>query len=400
MRSDLRGKRILVTGGTGFVGSRLVERLVVECGANVRVLVRNFANAVRIARFPIEMVDGDVLDERVVERACSGCDVVFHCVYGNTGDHKTQRAVTVNGTKNVLDAASSAKVERLVYLSTLDVYGIPPDGYLDEHAPRRYSGGYYADSKLDAEKIVCRYQQAGAPIVNLQPTIIYGPFGPLWTIDVLETLKRRGVILIDGGEGFCNLVYIDDVVDALLLAATNDKALGETFLISSSSPVTWKDFYGSYERMLGTSRTVSMSQEEALAYYARKQREERLLAQLARVLREEQQLRERLLQTPEMMVTLRAIRSLLPQKLWRTLKGRVKGEEVEVWTKLQNANTKNEERPLDPAPLHPRDVRLRGAKAVVRIDKAQQLLGYHPKFDLAAGMRLTEQWARWANLLN
>ncbi|MFH4234040.1 hypothetical protein WAJ75_23845, partial [Acinetobacter baumannii] len=70
--------------------------------------------------------------------------------------------------------------------------------------------------------------------MNLQPTIIYGPFGPLWTIDVLETLKRRGVILIDGGEGFCNLVYIDDVVDALLLAATNDKALGETFLISSS----------------------------------------------------------------------------------------------------------------------------------------------------------------------
>lgn len=389
-----------MTGGTGFVGSRLVERLVVECGANVRVLVRNFANAVRIARFPIEMVAGDVLDERVVERTCSGCNVVFHCVYGNTGDHKTQRAVTVNGTKNVLDAASSAKVERLVYLSTLYVYGIPPDGYLDEHAPRRYSGGYYADSKLDAEKIVCRYQQAGAPIVNLQPTIIYGPFGPLWTIDVLETLKRRGVILIDGSEGFCNLVYIDDVVDALLLAATNDKALGETFLISGSSPVTWKDFYGSYERMLGTSRTVSMSQEEALAYYARKQREERLLAQLARVLREEQQLRERLLQTPEMMVTLRAIRSLLPQKLWRTLKGRVKGEEVEVWTKLQNANAKNEGRPLDPAPLHPRDVQLRGAKAVVRIDKAQQLLGYHPKFDLSAGMRLTERWARWANLLN
>ena len=90
MNFDLSGKRALVTGGTGFIGGRLVERLLRE-GADVRVLVRNFMKAPRLARHSVEMVAGDASVQADVERAVAGCDVVFHCAYGNSGSEEDQR---------------------------------------------------------------------------------------------------------------------------------------------------------------------------------------------------------------------------------------------------------------------------------------------------------------------
>jgi nucleoside-diphosphate-sugar epimerase len=96
----------------------------------------------------------------------------------------------------------------------------------------------------------------------LRPTCVYGPFGFAFTIYPLEELSSRRVALVNGGDGLVNPVYIDDVVDALLLAATAPQAIGEVFLVSGAEPVTWKDFYGSYERMLGACATVSKTVEE------------------------------------------------------------------------------------------------------------------------------------------
>ena len=91
----LDGKKVLVTGGTGFIGSRLVEKLVLEHQARVRVLVRNFVNAPRIARFPIEMVPGDLSDPVSVQKAVQNCDVVFHCAYDFAGNTEEQKRVGV-----------------------------------------------------------------------------------------------------------------------------------------------------------------------------------------------------------------------------------------------------------------------------------------------------------------
>lgn len=389
---------MLVIGGTGFVGSRLVERLITECGARVRVLVRNYANAVRIARLPVEMVAGDVTNVAELERGAAGCELIFHCAYGNTGDGPAQRAVTVDGTRNVLTVAARVKAARVVYLSTLSVYGRMPDGDLDETAPRSYAGGNYADTKLDAEKVAFEVsRQHGLPLVVLQPTIIYGPYGPLWTVEALKKLKTTGVLLVNGGAGFCNAVFIDDVVSAIILAATKPEAVGEAFLISGEQPVTWREFYGRYERMLGVSNTVSMSAAEAKAYYSRQQKSKRLAGELRRVLREEVATRERILQTPEARVLLKTTRRAMPDALWATLKKRVKGDdELTPLPALIELGANGGE----PEALHPLDIYLNGAKTRVRIDKAKKLLGYQPAFDFEAGMAVTEQWARWANLLN
>jgi len=94
---DLSKKQVLVTGGTGFIGGRLIERLYFEFQATVRTLVRNMTNAVRISRFPIEIIQGDVTNLDDVKRAAHGCDVIFHCAHGNQGSDEVRRLVNNKG---------------------------------------------------------------------------------------------------------------------------------------------------------------------------------------------------------------------------------------------------------------------------------------------------------------
>jgi nucleoside-diphosphate-sugar epimerase len=214
--SALNGSRVLVTGATGFIGGRLVERLVREEGARVRALVRTFANAPRIARFPIEMIPGDLVSQDALDRAMDGCDVVFHCAYGAQGTDAERRVVNVQGTERVLATALAHKCRRLVHVSTMSVYGDPQSGDIDETAPRRYTGSAYGDSKIDAENAALAYCDKGLSVAVVQPTIVYGPFGLTWTIKPLQQLQTGRVIVINGGSGICNPVYIDDVVSAMI----------------------------------------------------------------------------------------------------------------------------------------------------------------------------------------
>ena len=108
-REALAGRPVFVTGAGGFIGGRLVERLVLECGAEVRAQARRVAGAVRLARFPLEIVRGDVTDRGVVEAAVEGCDVVFHCAYGTRGSQRRRGWVNREGTRRVLEAAGEGR---------------------------------------------------------------------------------------------------------------------------------------------------------------------------------------------------------------------------------------------------------------------------------------------------
>ncbi len=330
--SDLRGRLVLVTGGTGFIGGRLVEKLALEHGARVRVLARDLARACRAARCDVELVAADVTDRAAVEHAARGCDAVFHCAYGNRGTAEEQRAVNVGGTAAVIDATLAAGVRRLVHVSTVAVYGPIADGDLDETTPYGPPGDVYAATKAEGERLaLAAHGRDGLSVAVVQPTVVYGPFGPVFTIDPLAQLASRRVVLVDGGAGLCNAVYVDDCADALVLAATRAAAGGEVFLVSGAAPVTWRRFYDAYERMLGVAATFAMPADELRALAAERERD--------------------------------------------------------------GAGDGGPFRVPGPPSIH-----FFAARTRVRIDKAERLLGYRPRFDLERGMRRTEAWARWAGL--
>jgi nucleoside-diphosphate-sugar epimerase len=397
IHAALSGKRIFVTGATGFVGGRLIERLATECRVTIRALVQNWSRANRIARFPVELVRGDVMDAEMMARLAAGCDVIFHCAYGNAGSAERQRQVNLDGTRNILNAARANGVARLVHLSTILVYGETPDGEIDESAPRRYLGLVYPDSKLDAEQLVAHHGRTyQLPVTILQPAEVYGPYATVWTANLLKALQTSRQILIDGGEGFCSPVYIDDLISAMMLAAAKPEAIGETFLIAAERPVTWRELYGRFENMLGFSATVSMTVAEAEAYYYKsiaKNKPASIFREGLRMLRDEPAIRQRLSSTREAEVLRNLARRVLGAKARQAVRGAMTGGNVTV--AKQPAEKEKAVEPLDPL-----SIRLSRSKTVFRIDKAQKVLGYEPQFSLEAGMRLTRRWAQWSNLLD
>lgn len=390
MITPLTNATVLVTGATGFIGGRLAERLMVQHGARVRALVRSFSRAARLARFPIELVEGDLRSAEAVDQAVAGCDYVFHCAYGSDGEDDARRVVNVQGTTNVLDAALRHRCTRVVHVSTVTVYGDTPDGPLDENAPRRRTGFAYGDSKIEAEARVFQYVGRGLSAAVIQPTVVYGPFGTTWTTRPLQLLKSGRVILIDGGAGLANLVYVDDVVSAMLAAAVHEAAHGQAFLVSGAEPTTWREFYGAYERMIGEPSTVSMSADEALRYFQDGCADSDGLFATARRALANPAVRTRIAATREGRLAARAWHMLPPRLRARIVPARAASTDP--------ASQKPEpERPIHP--LHPSKVRFMQSKTYVRGDKARRLLGVAPQFDFPRGMALTGAWAEWANLV-
>jgi nucleoside-diphosphate-sugar epimerase len=388
----LRGRRALITGAGGFIGSRLAERLVLEHGVEVRAVVRNLAGAARLARFPVTVLRGDVTSAPDLAVAIQGCDLVFHCAYGTSGSQKHRASVNREGTRRVLEASRAVGVSRVVHLSTLMVYGQTGDGDLDETAPRRRFGNPYSDSKLEAEAIAL---SSGLPVAVLQPTAVYGPYGGVWTEAVLRALKAGRQILVDGGDGFGNAVYVDDLVSAMLLAAVRPEAVGEAFLISGEEPVTWRELYGRFEQMLGSvRRTVDMTAAEALAHWKRwKRAQPHAVGEALRILKREQPIRERIERTREGVWLRELASNVLPESVQQKIKAGLGSRPP------ARVVAGNEGAELPIHPLTPEMIGFLKPRTRVRIDKAKRLLGYRPAFDFATGMDLTEQWARWANLL-
>jgi nucleoside-diphosphate-sugar epimerase len=389
MITPLANARVLITGASGFIGGRLAERLVVEHGAQVRALVRNFGRAARLARYPIELVHGDLKSREAVDRAVAGCDYVFHCAYGSDGEDDSRRVVNAQGTSHVLDAALKHGCKRVVHTSTVAVYGNAPDGPLDESAPRRKTGFAYGDSKIKAEETALRYVARGLSVAIVQPTIVYGPFGTTFTSKPLTELKSGRVILINAGDGIANLVYVDDVVSGMLVAAVHEAAHGQAFLLSGPEPTTWREFYGAFEAMLGRPSTVSMTAGEALQYFRDAEGGNSTMAmQLLKALRHPG-VKRRIASTREGRLAIRAFH-MLPAPL----RARISGPGVALPGAASAAPT---EPPIHL--LHPSKIDFMASKTRVRIDKARRVLGLQPQFDFARGMALTGAWAEWANLL-
>jgi nucleoside-diphosphate-sugar epimerase len=250
---ELNGKQALITGATGFIGGRLAERLVTEEGVQVQALARTPDKGRWLADLGVEIVPGDITNSASLQKAVAGCQLVFHAAaWVSEGGTKAEVwAVNVNGTQNVVEAALAAGVERFVHLSSCAVYGSLQQYNIDENTPTRMSGNLYHDSKVVAEEVVFRaYQERGLPVVVARPSQVYGPRSYQFAVRPVELIKVGKMILIDGGRHLCKPVYIDNLVDGLILCAKVESAVGQAINLTDGPPITWRDFFGAYGRML------------------------------------------------------------------------------------------------------------------------------------------------------
>jgi nucleoside-diphosphate-sugar epimerase len=385
---SLSGKRVLLTGATGLIGNRLVEVLGRTPNVEIRALVHQFMNASRIARFPVAMFGGSLMDRDAVAAAMDGSDVVFHLAFGARGSDEERWQATVEGTRIVCEEALRQSVKRLVYTSTFSVYGQTADGDLTESADRKKSGDVYADSKLEAERLVLDYSRKRAlPAIVLQPTIVYGPFS-FWSRFPIQQLTQGIVVLPGGGHGLCNAVYVDDVVNALMLAATVGGQEGEDFLISGEEPCIWGDYYNGYAQMLPEGELDSGEADEKIAKMAKRSLKGRhgFMKLAGRAIRS-QRVRRELQALPLVGAAYRGLKHAVPNATWNR------------WRDYLSAPSNGGDgtrRRLYPMPQH---LGLLQSKTSVRIDKAVERLGYHPRTNLTMGLQKTEQWARWYGLV-
>jgi nucleoside-diphosphate-sugar epimerase/predicted dehydrogenase len=239
-------RRVLVTGGTGFLGKSVVKRLRAD-GYAVRVLARKLARVEPLVALGAEIYWGDVADLASFDAACAGCDIIVHLAAGTSGSEKDSETATLQGTRNLLDLARKHKPAKLVYISSCSVYGVATHsgGPIDETSalePYPDRRGAYSASKQQAEGLVTEFiKSSSVPTVILRPGAIYGASGELYTGMMGFAIGSTYVVLGMGGAKL-PLVYVDNVADAIAVCASRDEAAGQIFNVIDPEPVSKREF--------------------------------------------------------------------------------------------------------------------------------------------------------------
>ena len=226
--------KTLVTGGTGFTGKALVKRLIDEGHQVVSLDYKEGLKTEELKEWGAEVVIGSVTDKNVVESCMDGVEVVHHLAAAfrelNVPDSYYDE-VNVGGTKNVLEAAFERKVSKFIYCSTCGVHGnidLPPGG---EDAPIQ-PADYYQRTKYEAEPIVNEYFKKGMKTVTLRPAAIYGPGDPERFLMIFKRVAKGTFPMFGSGKTLYHPLYIDNLLDAFMLAMEEGKGDGQVYLIA------------------------------------------------------------------------------------------------------------------------------------------------------------------------
>jgi nucleoside-diphosphate-sugar epimerase len=330
----------LVTGATGFIGTRFCTRVQWAGSQRLRVLARSAEKGSSIAGPFVEVVQGDLLDPRAIAKALEGCDAVVHLAHGDDD-------IAAKATRNLVDAAVRAGIKRFVHVSSIAVHG-PEPGPEAAHESTARIGRYgesYCDAKAEEEEIVRdAIKSRGLPAVILRPTIVYGPGGS-FVESILKNARNGRVSLVDEGRGVCNAVYIDDVCDAIEAALTAPNAVGSAVFINGDHAVSWREFALAFASLAQPSPIVEdVRSADAIAWWAKN--------------------------PPRIVKTARSFPAKLARKIIRTVL------------------------PKPATAPYPSLGRIQ--REIVRIEfansEAKRVLGWAPKVNFAAGVERIKEW--------
>ncbi|RKH27124.1 SDR family NAD(P)-dependent oxidoreductase [Corallococcus praedator] len=224
---------VLVTGATGLIGNAIAHRLA-KRGDSVRALVRDVSKAAPLLPPSVQCIQGDITAPASLPAAMHGVDIVFHAAGMPEQWHRDDSIfdrVNRQGSVNVLSAAHAAKVRRVVYTSTMDVFAAPRGGEVTEaNIDAHPKPTVYERSKQDAERAVEAIRQQGLDVVYINPSAVYGPSPVHVGLNsfFIQLLNKKAPLLPPGG---MSCVYVDGLTDAQLAAAERG-VNGERYLVS------------------------------------------------------------------------------------------------------------------------------------------------------------------------
>lgn len=246
----------LITGASGFIGGRLAERLSQQ-GYPVRCLVRPSSDTTLLDRLDVQLVHGDLMELDALARAAEGARFVVHCA-ALVSDWATKEEIVrtnVEGTRNLLDVAAHASVQRFIHLSTTDVYGHPGGAEIDEaYVATRFSN-WYSHTKSAAEAEVRGVERdRGLDTAILRPATVYGPGSSDVIGEIARAIRGRNMLLIDGGRAVAGLCYVENLLDLVTLVLSHEAASGQVFNVSDGLQITWRELTDDLAEGLGCAK--------------------------------------------------------------------------------------------------------------------------------------------------
>ena len=240
-----------VTGGSGFIGGRLIRRLVGD-GRRVRALARSDAAATKVSEAGAEAVRGDLDDRESMRRGADGADVTFHAAahLGEWGTRAEFERVNVQGTRNAVEASRAAGVRRFVHVGTeAGLLAGQPLVNVNEDAPLRPdSKALYPATKAQAEQVVRDADGDGLETVVVRPRLVWGAGDTTILPSLVEAVEKGRFAWIGGGRHRTSTTHVDNVVHGLLLGAERGRA-GGVYFVTDGGPVVFREFV---TELLGT----------------------------------------------------------------------------------------------------------------------------------------------------
>ncbi|MDD3605069.1 MAG: NAD(P)-dependent oxidoreductase [Kiritimatiellae bacterium] len=245
--------RILVTGGTGFTGKALVRRLLNDGHSVIAMDYKEGIKTQELRDWGAEVVIGSVTDREVVKQCMKGVEVVQHVAAAfrelNVPESYYDE-VNVGGTRICLEEAMAAGVKKFIYCSTCGVHGNvknPPTDEAHNIAP----ADYYQQTKYNAEPVVKSFHEKGLPCVILRPSAIYGPGDPERFFMIYRRAAKGVFPMFGGGKTLYHPVYIDNLVDAMVLAMAPGKGDGKVYLIADAEYIPIEDLVKRIGKAMG-----------------------------------------------------------------------------------------------------------------------------------------------------
>jgi len=240
-----------VTGGTGFIGSHLVERLLAR-DYKVRCLIRNEMKKGYLEKLPVDFFVGDLFSTAVLDKGISGVDYVYH-VAGVVGSRNKEGFYRQNrdGTKNVVESTSRVNphLTKFIFVSSGAAVGPGTSSSMVDESTPYHPITTYGKSKMAAELEVLKFKDS-LPMTIVRPTAVYGPRDPA-TFDYFNTINKGLEPLVGFKDKLVSLVHSTDLVSGIVLAGESDLSAGQTYFLGSDRAYTWREIGDATKQVMG-----------------------------------------------------------------------------------------------------------------------------------------------------